>query len=132
VVETLRPLPVRSFSGSPDFVTGVAILRGRPTAVVDLGMLLGERGPTVASRYVTLRVGARHLALAVEAVLGIRNLDESTLHPLPPVLKDLDDQLVERIGALDSELLVVLRASRILPHEVWRSVTPEAPLAHGD
>jgi purine-binding chemotaxis protein CheW len=52
VVETMRPLPVRGFSGSPEFVAGIAIIRGRATAVVDLGKLLGERGSDLLGRYV--------------------------------------------------------------------------------
>jgi len=125
VVETMRPLPVRGFSGSPEFVTGIAIVRGRATPVVDLGTLLGERGSGVVGRYVTIRVGTRQLALAVEGVLGIRALADSSLDPLPPLLRHLNDQWVEGVGALDSELLVVLRASRILPDEVWQRTTPE-------
>jgi len=125
VVETMRPLPVRGFSGSPEFVAGMAIIRGRATAVVDLGKLLGEHGSGLLGRYVTIRVGTRHLALAVEGVLGIRALAESSLDPLPPLVGHLNDPLVERVGARDSELLVVLRASRVLPEEVWQRMTPE-------
>ena len=124
VVETMRPLPVREISGAPEFVAGMAIVRGRATPVVDLGTLLGVRGAGRARRYVTLRVGTRHLALAVEGVVGIRALADLSLDPVPPLLMHLDRQWIERIGALDSELLLVLRASRILPDEVWQRATP--------
>jgi purine-binding chemotaxis protein CheW len=73
---------------------------------------------------VTLRAGTRHLALAVEGVVGIRALADLSLDPVPPLLMHVDRQWIERIGALDSELLLVLRASRILPDEVWQRATP--------
>lgn len=125
VVETMRPLPVRGFPGSPEFVAGIAIVRGSATPVVDLGKLLGERGSGLVGRYVTIRVGPRHCALAVEEVLGIRTLADSSLGPLPPLLRSANDEWVEGVGALDSELLVVLRASRILPEEIWQATALE-------
>jgi purine-binding chemotaxis protein CheW len=125
VIETFRPLPVRALSGSPAFISGMAIVRGRPTPVVDLGRLLADEPSTPAGRYVTLRSGPGPLALAVDSVLGVRELAEATLDPLPSILKDLDHSLVERIGTLDSELLMVLRASRVLSEDHWRSLTAE-------
>jgi hypothetical protein len=38
----------------------------------------------------------------------------------------LEEALVESLGVLDSNLLMVLRASRILPAPVWRRVMSEA------
>ncbi len=125
VVETMRPLPLTPFIGSPEFVKGVAVIRGQATPVVDLGALLGGRDTDAARRYLTLRLDRGHLALAVEEVLGIRNLPGSVFHALPPLLGGLEDALVERLGVLDSKLLLVLRASRILPAEAWQHVMPE-------
>jgi chemotaxis signal transduction protein len=126
VVETMRPLPLTRFLESPGFVRGVAIIRGRSTPVVDLGLLLEGRVSDAARRFLTLRVESGHLALAVDEVLGIRNFPHSVFHPLPPLLGGLEDALVERLGVLDSNLLTVLRASRILPAHLWRQVMSEA------
>ena len=56
VVETMRPLPVERIAGMPSFVRGVSIIRGVPTPVVDLGVVLGTPGEA-AERFVTLRLG---------------------------------------------------------------------------
>jgi chemotaxis signal transduction protein len=34
VAETLRPLPIQSVAGMPNFVRGVSVIRGTPTPVV--------------------------------------------------------------------------------------------------
>ena len=117
VVEVLRPLPVRPVQGSPPFVSGIAVIRGSAIPVVDLHHLLGGSGPASPTRFVTLRVGDRHLALAVDRVLGVRPLSESVFHTLPPLLRGSEPPVIESLGALDAELLVLLQASRILPEE---------------
>ena len=126
VVETMRPLPLTRFVESPQFVRGVAVIRGRSTPVVDLGQLLGGRGSDAAGRFLTLRVDTGHLAVAVDEVIGIRSFPPRVFHPLPPLLGSLEDALVERLGVLDSSLLIVLRAGRILPAQAWQEAMSEA------
>ncbi len=123
VVEIMRPLPIRPIQGSPPFVSGVAVIRGGAIPVVDLQILLGSDSPVMPGRFVTLRVGDWHLALAVESVLGVRPLSESVFHVLPPLLRGSETPVIESLGALDSELLVLLQASRILPEELRQSMT---------
>ena len=43
VVEVMRALPVEPIPGAPSFVPGLAIIRGAPMPVVDLGLLTGGR-----------------------------------------------------------------------------------------
>jgi chemotaxis signal transduction protein len=40
VAETLRPLPIEPVAGTPSFVRGMSVIRGKPTPVVDLKALL--------------------------------------------------------------------------------------------
>jgi len=119
VAETMRPLPIEPFGGAPAFVKGVSIVRGEPLPIVDLGALLGLEGEAAPSRLLTLRVGERHLALAVEAVLGIREVDTSVLEDVPPLLGDGVSDMVATLSALEGELLLVLRAGRLLPESMW-------------
>jgi hypothetical protein len=42
---------------------------------------------------------------------------------MPPLLREAQADVVEAIGVLDAQLLLVLRASRILPEEVWRTLS---------
>ena len=119
VIETMRPLPVEPIAGAPLFVCGIAILRGIPVPVVDLGLLLAvpaNRG----ARFVALRLGERRVALKVDEVIGVRRLQTSMLQQVPSLLGGVGSDLVEAIGTLDTQFLLVLRASRILPTDTWQ------------
>ncbi len=121
VIETMRPLPIEPIAGLPSFVQGISIVRGVPIPVVDLALLLGmSRG--VSGRFVTLRLGERQVALSVDAVLGIQDLDGSTIQKLPPLLPETSKDVIEAIGTLDAQLLFVLRAGWELPEEVWQAL----------
>lgn len=125
VIETLRPLPVEPFPRAPRFVQGVSLIRGRPTPVLDLRLLLGAPGGN-AGRYVTLRVGSRTAALAVDSVVGIQGVSSESLPDLPPLLGEAQNAHVAAVGSLDAELLLVLDDARLLPEESWQALERKA------
>ncbi|HEY3324617.1 MAG TPA: chemotaxis protein CheW [Planctomycetota bacterium] len=135
VRETLRPLPVKPLAGMPSFVRGVAIIRGLPTPVVDLDHLLADaelpaqqaatRAPDAASRFVTLNVAGRPVALAVSIVNDVRALSAADLSGLPPLLQRAQHNAISTLGTLDHELVVVLEETRIISEELWHKL--EAP-----
>jgi purine-binding chemotaxis protein CheW len=124
VIEIMRPLSVEPISEVPPFVQGISIIRGIPTPVVDLGALLGMPNGA-ADRFVTLRAGERQVALSVDSVLGVRELDMSKIGELPPLLRGASKDAIEAMGTLDEQLLVVLRAGWELPDEVWQTLAAE-------
>lgn len=105
----MRRLPVEPLPGMPAFVLGIAVIRGEPTPVIDTGVLVGSPGLAM-KRFVTLRVGQRRVALAVDEVLEVRALPIS--RELPPLVATAD--LVTALVTLDRELVVVLDAARVL------------------
>jgi purine-binding chemotaxis protein CheW len=114
VIETMRPLPLKALAGGHATFAGLALIRGAPTPVVDGHALLESNGSI--GRFVTLRIGARTVALAVSAVLAVREIAEERWHELPPLLRD---GIVSSLASLDDELVVVLRAARALPEAEW-------------
>lgn len=123
VAETMRPLAIETVAGTPSFVRGVAVIRGEPTPVIDLNALLGDgESGTRYGRFVTIKVGARRVAIGVDGVAGVRDLDSSRLGELPPMLRDAAAGLVEAIGTRDAQLLVVLRTARMVPDDVWTAL----------
>jgi purine-binding chemotaxis protein CheW len=124
VVETMRPLPVEIVGGAPEFVSGLSIIRGVPLPVVDTGSLLGvtQSRPT---RFVTVKAGKRLVVLAVDAVLGLRAIPPDSLRELPPLLGDARSELIAAIGAIDVELLLVLRTARVVPESTWAALELE-------
>jgi purine-binding chemotaxis protein CheW len=99
------------------------MIRGAPTPVVDLKALLeNSENSATYGRFVTVKLGERRVAIAVDGVAGLRDLDSAQLGELPPMLQDVAAGLIEAIGTRDAQLLVVLRAARIVPDEVWTTL----------
>ncbi len=122
VLEVMRPLPVSALAGAPPSVLGAAVVRGAAVPVVDARALLGESSARACTRFVSLRVGARSAALAVDAVLEVRAVEDSELASMPPLLRDAASGAAGAVGVLDERLLLVLRAARIVPEEAWRAL----------
>ena len=123
VREIMRPLPIEPFPAAPPFVLGLSVIRGASIPVVDLGSLLGAPRSASSSRYVTLRLETRDVALAVEQVFGIRRLGSAELTSLPALVDSGASGPIERLATLDSQLLRVLRATSVLPDSVWSALS---------
>jgi purine-binding chemotaxis protein CheW len=121
VTETMRPLPVERVAGAPQWIRGLAIIRGVPVPVVDLARVL-TAAESVPNRFVAVKAAKRSVVLAVDAVVGIRPIRADSLNDLPPLLQDANTDAVATIGTLDAELLVVLRGARLLPDAVWNAL----------
>jgi purine-binding chemotaxis protein CheW len=123
VLEVMRPIPVDAVVGMPTYVLGLSVIRGRPTPVVDLARLFRQAERGEPSRYVALRLGDRRLALAVDAVLGVRELALGDMDEYPPLLGSDSAEIVDSLGVLDTKLLLALSTMRLLPDAAWASVT---------
>lgn len=135
VQEVMRPLPVEPMAGSPSFVAGLCVIRGRAVPVVHAAALVDGVEPTPQprrppARFVTVKGDGYPVALAVDSVVGIRPIPPASMHRLPPLLGATGSALVEALAVVDAELLLLLRAARILPDEVRRdldtALAPEA------
>jgi purine-binding chemotaxis protein CheW len=121
VEETMRPLAVQPMAGLPWFISGIAVIRGVPTPVVNVASLLtGEAAP--ALRFVTIKTGRRHLVLAVDAVLGVAEIPPGSIGALPDLLHNAELDAISAIGVLNAELLLVLRTTLLIPADVWTAI----------
>ena len=128
VIETMRPLPTERLAATPESVLGLAVIRGAPTPVVDLGRLLSGQDPR-PGRWVTIRTGARQVALAVDEALGVRGIERRSLQELPPLLRDAGGDIIAAISSLDAELLFVLQTVRIVPDDVFDALDARKPVS---
>ena len=93
---------------------------------MNVGSLLdGE--PSRPSRYVVVRDGERRVALAVDEVLGIRDVPAEALHDLSPLLAAARSELVDTLGVVDAEPLLFLRDMRLVPDSVWQALPTKRP-----
>lgn len=130
VIETMRPQPIEPLASQSDIILGVARIRGAAVPVVHLTALFqGDRCCELPTRFVTLRVGQRCVALAVLGVVGIADLNDPVFGKLPPLLKNADTDLIQTLGTLDSEFLMVLDMARLVPESIWEALSrPKAVL----
>lgn len=126
VVEIMRPLATRPLAGTPAFVSGVTIMRGVPTPVVDVGCLLaGDRHPP--ERFVAVRTERGPVAFATGAVLGVRAaVADGTASRHPSLLGGAVGTLVAGVGTLGGEPLLVLQSMRVVPDDVWAAAAEAA------
>ncbi len=118
IVETMRPLPVEALADMPPFVLGLCLVRGAVIPVVDVGAVLGAEDAPRTTRFLTLRIGERCVALAVEAVVGVQDISSASLQQLPPLLREATTSVIADIATLDEAFLLVLRAARLLPEQM--------------
>lgn len=123
----MRPLPVERLASEQQFADGIALIRGAPVPVLNVEALFGDVPAGNVSRFITIRVGNRAVALAVSAVLGVRDLHRLELSAVPPLLDGAVAGAVEAVGRLDNKLLMVLQTSRLVPEELWAELDAHGP-----
>lgn len=129
VIETMRPLPIEPLASECDFILGAARIRGAAVPVVGLTALFqgnqgcGETNCELPTRFVTLRVGARCVALAVHSVVGVADLSDQVFCELPPLLANVGTESIQTLGTLDAEFLVVLDMARLVPESIWEALS---------
>lgn len=110
----LEALPLRNLTpvpGAPGCIAGVANLRGRMVAVVNLNELLQlpERGTASHDRLVVIQAGPMTCGLAVDEVVGMRTVPRQSLAPLlHPDLGDagfIRGSTADRVVVLDPQAL---------------------------
>jgi purine-binding chemotaxis protein CheW len=121
---TMRLLPIEPVAGAPPYLRGLAIIRGMPVPVVDVGLVVGG-ALTQPQRLVTMRAAPRTVALAVDEVIGVMAIAAAAAEPLPALLRGTASETISAIGALDSELLLFLQLSRIIPEDVLARLEAE-------
>jgi purine-binding chemotaxis protein CheW len=119
----MRPLPVSPLPNMPDFICGVALIRGTPTPVVELEAFFQAEQRPVAGRFVTVRSAGRAIALSVQSVVGVAEQGRLNVADLPSLLKNARTDVIEAVGRLDADLLVMLQIARLVPESAWSSLS---------
>ena len=119
VSETMRSLPIEPMPDMPVFLLGLSIIRGAIVPVVNVATLLGYGGHPSPARFVTLKLGDRRVAFAVDEVIGVRRLTSETTAEIPSLLGAADAGLIDAMTTLDAELILVLQAAHLIPDAVW-------------
>jgi purine-binding chemotaxis protein CheW len=117
VIETMRPLETRPLAGTPAFVSGISVLRGVPTPVIDVARLLGGVA-TEFDRYIAVRTERGPVALATGPIIGVQPIEAEPAGGHPALL-GANSRFVAGVGTVGAEPLLLLQSMRTVPDEVW-------------
>lgn len=121
VERTERMPAVSAVPRCPAFLRGVASLRGGVVAVVDLGVLLGNREPDAppppARSLIVLAADGRRLGIQSESLPDFVRVKASERLPVPQANPDVYSAVIERhfdpVGLLDPQKLLDLIQRRL-------------------
>jgi chemotaxis signal transduction protein len=77
---------------------------------------------------VAIDVDDRTIGLAVDAVIGVRDIEHDALHHLSPLLEGACGGAIIAVGALGAELLFVLQDSALVPASLWGLLAGHSPI----
>ncbi len=118
VIETMRPLATHPLAGTPAYVSGICIMRGVPTLVVDVARLLGG-GQAQIARFIAVRSDQGPMAFATGEISGVLPVDADAAARHEALLGDAQARLIAAVGTIDTEPVLLLRSMRLVPDEVW-------------
>jgi len=120
VREVIRVAEITRVPQAPPHVRGVANLRGRILAVVELRSRLGlsPADLTARSRVVVVEVRGRVLGLLVDAVSQVTKVPETSVVPAPVEVVSGDAAYVTGVARWQSRLIILLDLEKaLLPTE---------------
>ncbi|HVP66341.1 MAG TPA: chemotaxis protein CheW [Anaeromyxobacteraceae bacterium] len=87
VREVVAPLPVRRMPRVPEFMEGVADLRGEIIPVIDVRRRFGLHAgtPTRKTKLMVVHMGGSKVGLVVDAVLEVMRVSRAAIRPAPPL-----------------------------------------------
>src|SRR5690349_22214794 len=113
VIETMRPLATHALAGTPAFVTGICIMRGIPTLVIDVARLLGGVEAQV-SRFVAVRTERGPVAFATGDIHGVRPVSTSDAGRHEALLGDAPARLIAAVGTIAAAPVVLVQRLRLV------------------
>src|SRR4029450_12436145 len=111
-------LTIHPLAGTPAFVTGMCIMRGVPTLVIDVARLLGGAAGEV-SRFVAVRTERGPVAFATGDIHGVRTISAERAGHNATLLGDAPARLIAAVGTIDAAPVLLLQSMRLVPDEVW-------------
>lgn len=119
-VQTIeRMLPITRVPHAPEFVEGVANLRGSVVPIIDLRKRLGLESTehTNESRIITVKVDEVMVGMVVDAASDVVKVPVSAIEPPPSVIGGVEANYLEGVAKLEDRLLILLKLSEVLKKE---------------
>jgi len=129
VAEILDMAPIMPLPNVPEFVLGVANLRGTILPVIDLRIRFGLslRSFDDNSRIIVLTAGQFLVGIVVDRLWELLRLDQEGFQPPPPDVAKIDAEYFKEVTQVKGRMLIVLDINRLL-FETSKKLTGEGQL----
>jgi len=111
-----KDLEVLSLKNAPKNVKGKVKLRGAELPVYSLRRKFGlpDKESDRNTRYLITNAGDMQIALEVDLVKGIKDVEQSDAFDVPEVVKSIDTSYLKFIACADGDLILVLDNNTLL------------------
>lgn len=111
-----KDLVVSKMASLPKNVKGKIKLRGEEIPVYSLRRKFGipDKDPDKDTRYLITDVKDMHIAIEVDNVKGIKDIEQSEIFNVPEVLKSNNTSYIKSIANIDGELILLLDNDMLL------------------
>ena len=92
----------------------VVNMRNEVIPVYSLARKFGKEQEATAESTIIISSGGLKLALEVDEVLEINDIDESHILPMPSMLVKADTQYLDRVANVDGKLILLLDVEKLL------------------
>ena len=105
-----KDLNVVPVPNSQSYIKGIVNMRN----VYSLARKFGKEQEATAESTIIISSGGLKLALEVDEVLEINDIDESHILPMPSMLVKADTQYLDRVANVDGKLILLLDVEKLL------------------
>jgi len=114
-----KDVNIKKSSNLPTNVLGTINLRGNDIPVYSLRRKFGfeDKVQDEETRYLITAVQGIYIALEVDNVAGIVDLEDSDIFDVPPVIKDQDTSYIKSISNVGDRLILLLDSNFLLNNE---------------
>lgn len=109
-----KDLNVVPVPNSQSYIKGIVNMRNEVIPVYSLARKFGKEQEATAESTIIISSGGLKLALEVDEVLEINDIDESHIMPMPSMLVKADTQYLDRVANVEGKLILLLDVEKLL------------------
>ncbi len=120
IKEIIKPREITEIPRVPAFLLGIISLRGVIIPIVDLRrrLHLGELEFDEHTRILVCEEQDRIAGLLVDSITQVVQLGDEEIEPPPAILSGLDRELVDGVGRIHGQMMILLNLPQVLDMEM--------------
>lgn len=113
VREITEVMEIQPIPESPDYMEGVANIRGEVIPVINLKKRLNIKEDQASKRLLVINADVSLLSFLVDEASQVIDINNSDIQEPNKIMKSMDNAFVEGIGIVKNELYIILNSNKI-------------------